>query len=127
MCFSSQKHSTTSKYRCSISTTTVVIRGHESLDERVAGARVVGNDFDGPRAASSCETSTRPAAPRANARVRAGLWPTSGALPVRSVQQAHRFPSFFFLLLPSDAGEPGMGHHRQGDVPIPAVPEAHFV
>src|SRR5947208_3368318 len=35
-----------------LSTTTVVIRGHESLDERVAGALVVGNDFDGPRAAS---------------------------------------------------------------------------
>src|SRR6266567_9218313 len=60
-------------YRDGANTTTVVIRGHESLDERVAGARVGGLDFDGPRAASSCETSTRPAAPRANARVRAGL------------------------------------------------------
>src|SRR6266699_5764317 len=92
------------------------MKGHESLDESVAGARVVGNGFDGPRVASSVETSTRPAAPRANARVRAAQWPTSGALPVPSTRQAHRFAYFFFLLAPSDAGQPGMGHHRQGDM-----------
>src|SRR6266481_8376406 len=79
------------------STTTVVMKAHESLDARVAGARVVGNGFDGPRVASCVERSTRPAAPRANAQVRAAQWPTSGALPVRSTGPAHRFPCFFFL------------------------------
>src|SRR5450755_549750 len=33
-------------------TTTVVMRAHETWDESVAGARVVGNGFDGPRVAS---------------------------------------------------------------------------
>ena len=45
-----------------LSTTTVVMKAHESVDESVAGAHVVGNGFDGPRAASSCETSTKPSA-----------------------------------------------------------------
>src|SRR5713226_7813323 len=100
------------------------MEAHESVDESVCGARVVGNGCDGPRGAFSCETSTRPAVPRANARVRAAQLPTSGALPGRSTLQAHRFPYFFFLLSQLDAGQPGMGHHRQGDMAIPTVPEA---
>ncbi len=47
-------------------TTTVVMKAHES----VAGAHVVGNDYDGPTVASSCETSTSLTAVRANAPVR---------------------------------------------------------
>src|SRR5438876_4798430 len=102
-----------------VSTTTVVMRAHESVDERVAAAPVVGNGCDGPRAAFSCERATKPAAPRANGRVRAVQSLTSGALPARSTRQAHQFPRFFFLLPQLDASQPGMGHHRQGDVAIP--------
>jgi hypothetical protein len=112
---------------CSTSTTTVVMKAHESVDERVVGAHVVGNGCDGPRAASSCETSTKPSAARANARVRVAQSPTNGALPAPSTRQAHPFLHFFSLLLLPDAGEPGMGHHRQRDVPVPTVPETHFV
>src|SRR5260370_38363506 len=101
------------------------MKAHESLDESVAAARVAGNGFDGPRVASSCETSTRSAAPRANPRVKAAQLPVSGALPVRSTRQAHRLRSFFFLLRQLDAGHPGIVHHRQGAEAIPAVPAAH--
>src|SRR5260221_4088029 len=111
----------------STSTTTVVMKALESEDEGVCGARVVGNGCDVPRAASSGERLTRPAAVLANARVRAGQWPTSGALPARSTRQAHRFPCFFFLRVELDAGQPGMSHHGERDVAIPAVPEAHFI
>src|SRR5260221_2699021 len=109
------------------STTTVIMRAHESVDERVVGGRVAGNGFDGPRVASCVGTPTRPGAPRANARVKAAQLPISGALPARSTQQAHRLRNFFFLFPPLDAGQPGMGHHRQGDWAIPAVPEAHLI
>src|SRR2546423_10025727 len=109
------------------STTTVVMKARGSVDESVAEARVVGNDCDEPRAASCVETVTKPVAPRATARVRAAQWPTSDALPAPSTQQAHQLWSFFFLLLSLDAGQPSMGHHRQGDVAVPAVPEAHFI
>src|SRR5437016_14162906 len=98
----------------------------ESVDERVAAARVVGNGCDGPRVASSYETSTRPGAPRANGRVKAAQSLTTDVLPARSTQPAHLLWSFFFLLAQFDAGQPGMSHHRQGDMPIPTVPEAHF-
>src|SRR5450755_2530502 len=114
-------------YNCSTSTTTVVMRAHETWDESVVGAPIAGNGFDEPRTASSCETATRPTAARANARVRAEQSPTSGALPARSTRPAHQFLHFFFLLLPPNAGEPGMGHHRQGDMPVPTVPEAYFI
>ncbi len=103
------------------------MKAHENLDESVVEARVVGNGCDEPRVASSCETSTRPAAARANAPVREAQSPTNGALPAHSTRQAHRFLHFFFLLQPPDTGEPGMGHHRQRDVPVPTVPETHFV
>ena len=103
------------------------MKAHESVDERVVGAHVVGNGFDVPRTASSGETSTKPAAARANARVRVAQSPTSGAPPAPSTRQAHPFRRFFSLLLLPDAGQPGMGHHRQRDVPIPTVPETHFV
>jgi hypothetical protein len=103
------------------------MRARESLDERVVGARVVGNGFDEPTVASSYETSTRPAAARANAPVRGAQSPISGALPAPLAQQAQRFLHFFFLLQPPDTGEPGMGHHRQRDVPVPTVPETYFV
>src|SRR6266581_211570 len=111
----------------STTTTTVVMKAHESVDESVAGAPVVDNGFDGPRAAFSCERSTRPAAPQANGPVKAVQSPISGALPAPSSQQAHRLRSFFSLLPQLDTGQPGMGHHRQGDMAIPAVPEAHFI
>src|SRR2546430_4370785 len=109
------------------STTTVVMRAHERVDESIAGARVVDNGFDGPRAASFCETATKLAAVRANARVRAEQWPTNGALLAPSTRQAHQFLHFFSLLLPPDAGEPGMSHHRERHVPVPTVPEAYFI
>src|SRR5438046_9013799 len=105
-----------------INATPVGMKAHESVDESVAGAHVVGNGFDGPRAASSCETSTKPSAARANARVRAAQSPTSGALPAPSTRQAHPFLHFFFLLLLPDAGEPAMGHQRQSDMPGPTGP-----
>lgn len=41
------------------STTTVVMRMHETWDESVVAAHVVDNGFDGPRSASFCETVTR--------------------------------------------------------------------
>jgi hypothetical protein len=109
------------------STTTVVMKAHESWDESGACAHIVENGFDGPRTASSCETVTRRASARANARGRAGQWPTSDALPAPSTRQAHRFRNFFFLLSHPHAGEPGMGHHRQGDVAVPTVPEAYLI
>ena len=71
------------------------MKGHESVDESVAGAHVVGNGFDGPRAASSCETATRLSAARANARGRAAQSPTRGALPAPPTRQAHPFLHFF--------------------------------
>jgi hypothetical protein len=99
----------------------------KSLGERADGALVVDNGFDEPTVASSCETSTRPAVARANAPVKAAQSPISGALPAPLDRQAHRFLHFFFLLQSPDTGEPGMGHHRQRDVPVPTVPETHFV
>src|SRR5258708_3576288 len=98
-----------------------------SEDEGVCGAHDVDNGFDEPRTASCVGMLTRVTAIQANAQVRATQSPISGALPAPSVQQAHRFPCFFFLLAELDAGQPGMGHHRQGDVAIPAVPEAHLI
>jgi hypothetical protein len=92
------------------------MKAHESLDESIAGAHVVGNGFDGPTVASSCETSTRPAAARANEPVRGAQSPTSGALPAPLARQAHRFLHFFFPLQQPDTGEPGVGQHRQRDV-----------
>jgi hypothetical protein len=71
------------------------MRAREKGDEADDAEHVVGNGFDEPTAAFVGETSTRPAAVRANARVKAGQWPTSGALPVRSTQQARRLRSFF--------------------------------
>src|SRR6266568_5052724 len=112
---------------CSTNTTTVVMKAHETLDECVVAAPVVGNGFDGPRAAFSVETATRPAAPRANGRVKSGQPKSSGVPPAPSTRQAHQLWSFFFLLAELDAGQPGMGHHRERDVAIPAVPEAHFI
>src|SRR5260370_11808141 len=100
---------------------------HETLDERGSGARVVGNGCDVPRPASSFGIRTRPAGPQANGPVTAAQSPTSGAPRARSTRQAHRLRNFFSLLPELDAGQPGMSHHRERDVPIPAVPEAHFV
>src|SRR6266404_6811320 len=77
-------------------TTTVVMKAHESLDERFGCAHVVGNGCDGPRVASCVGTATKPVAPRANVRVTAAQSPTGGALPARSSQQAHQLRSFFF-------------------------------
>lgn len=105
------------------STTTVVMKVHES----VAGVHVAGNGFDGPTVASSSERSTRPAAVRATAPVKEAQSPTSGALPAPLARQAHRFLHFFFPLQQPDTREPGVGHHRQGDVSVPTVPETHFV
>src|SRR6266487_4643213 len=103
------------------------MKAHETWDESVVGAHVAGNGFDEPRTASCGETATRLTAARANAQVRAAQLPTSGVLPVPSTRQAHQFWHFFFLLLLPDAGEPGMGHHRECNVPIPTVPEAYFI
>ena len=80
----------------------VVKWARETLDECV-----VGNGFDEPRTASSCETSTRPAAVRANEPIKAAQSPISGALPALLVRQAHWF-LHFFLLQPPHIGEPGM-------------------
>src|SRR5260370_6401799 len=109
------------------STTTVVMKVHETLDERVSGARVVGNGCDVPRTASSFGISTRPAAPQANGPVTAAQSPTSGAPPAPATPQAHRLRNFFSRLPELDARQPRMSHHRERDVPIPAVAEAHFV
>src|SRR5260370_41453125 len=79
-------------------TTTVVMKVHETLDERVSGARVVGNGCDVPRTASSFGISTRPAAPQANGPVTAAQSPTSGAPRARATRQAHRLRNFFSLL-----------------------------
>ena len=103
------------------------MRAHESVNERVGGGRDAGNDCEVPRAASSVERSTRPATPQANAPVTATQSPTSDALLAPSARQAPRLRSFFSLLPQLDAGQPGMGHHREGDVPIPAVSEAHLI
>src|SRR5438034_10446939 len=85
-------------------TTTVVMKARGSVDESVAEARVVGNDCDEPTAASCVETVTKPVAPRATARVKAGQSLTSDAPRAPSARQAHRLWSFFFLLLSLDAG-----------------------
>src|SRR5258706_1428960 len=81
------------------STTTVVMKGHETLREHGSGAPVGGNDFDVPRAASSFGTATRPAAPQGNGLVRAAQSPTSGAPRAPSTPQTHPLRSFFPLLL----------------------------
>ncbi len=103
------------------------MKAHENLGESAIGVRVAGNGFDEPKAASSVEMSTRLAAAQANGPVRAGRSPTGAALPVPLTQQAHLFPHFFSLLLQANTGEPGMGHHRQGNMSVPTVPEAHFI
>src|SRR5260370_20745848 len=110
-----------------LSTTTVIMKTLGSEDEGVCGAHDVDNGFDEPRTASCVGMLTRVTAIQANAQVRATQSPISGALPAPSVQQAHRFPCFFFLLAELGAGQPGMGHHRERDMAIPAVPEAHFI
>src|SRR5260370_42184864 len=94
-----------------LSTTTVVMEAHESLDERLAGAHVVDNGFDVPTAASFFETATRPAAPQANGLARAAQSPTSGAPRAPSTPQTHPLGRFFPLLLQLDAGQPVMDHH----------------
>src|SRR5258708_16423597 len=101
----------TKEHRPLPSTTTVVMKAHESVDERLAGAHVVDNGFDVPTAASSCGTTTRPAAPQANGLARAAQSPTSGAPLAPSTPQTHPLGRFFPLLLQLDAGQPGMGHH----------------
>src|SRR5260370_28791930 len=103
------------------STTTVVMKVHETLDERVSGARVVGNGCDVPRTASSFGISTRPASPQANGPVTAAQSPTSGAPRARSPRQAHRLQNFFSLLPALDARQPRMSHHPERHVPIPPV------
>jgi hypothetical protein len=72
--------------------------GREKGDETDDAERVVDNGTDSPRAAFSCERSTRPTAVRVNAQVKAGQWPTTGVLPGRSTRQAHRLRSLFFPL-----------------------------
>src|SRR5260370_32483236 len=79
------------------STTTVIMKTLGSEDEGVCGAHDVDNGFDDPRTASCVTRSTRVTAVQAIAQVRATQSPISGALPAPSVQQAHRFPCFFFL------------------------------
>src|SRR5260370_20449975 len=91
------------EFFASISTTTVIMKTLESEDEGVCGAHDVDNGFDEPRTASCVGRSTRVTAVQANAQVRATQSPISGALPAPSVQQAHRFPCFFFLLAELDA------------------------
>src|SRR5260370_14117103 len=103
------------------------MKGDETLDEGVSGARVVGNGCDVPRTASSFGISTRPAAPQANGPVTAAQSPTSGAPRARSTRQAHRLRNFFSLLPELDSVQPRISHHRDRHVPIPAVPGAHFV
>jgi hypothetical protein len=103
------------------------MKAHESVDESVAGAHAVGNGCAEPTAVFSYETATRLIAVQANARVRGAQWPTSGAPPAPSTRQAHQFLRFFFQLLPANAGEPGMSHHRERDVAVPTVPEAYFI
>jgi hypothetical protein len=71
-------------------TTTVVMSACEALDERV-----VGNGLDEPTVASSCETSTMPAAARAIAPIGAVQSPVSAALPAPLARQAHQSLSFF--------------------------------
>src|SRR5260370_21538000 len=95
-----------------------------SEDEGVCGAHDVDNGFDEPRTASCVGRSTRVTAVQANAQVRATQSPISGALPAPSVQQAHRFPCFFFLLAELVAGQPGIGHPRNRHMALPALPEA---
>ena len=49
---------------------------------------------------------------------------TSGTVTLESSS----VPALFSLLLLTDAGQPSMGHHRQGDIAIPdVVPEADFI
>ena len=103
------------------------MKGHETANEAIVGGHVAGHGFDEPRSASCGETATRGAAGRANGPVKAAQWPADGALPAPSTRQAHRLLAFFFVLVQTHAGQPGMSHHRQGDVPRPPVPEAHFV
>ena len=62
-------------------TTTVVMSAREALDE--------------PTVASSCETSTMPAAARAIAPIGAVQSPVSAALPAPLARQAHQSLSFF--------------------------------
>jgi hypothetical protein len=109
------------------STTTVVMKTLESEDEGVCGAHDDDNGCDEPRTASCVGRLTRVTAAQANEPVTARQSPISGAPRAPSSWQAHRLRSFFSLLAELDAGQPGMGHHRERDVPIPAVPEAHFV
>jgi hypothetical protein len=42
------------------------MKAHENVDESFVGEHVVGNGFDGPRAASFFETPTKPATAQAN-------------------------------------------------------------
>jgi hypothetical protein len=79
-------------------TTTVVIKAHESVDERVSGVHDGGNGCGEPRAASSCGRATRPAAPQATEPVTATQSPINGALPAPSAPQTHPLRSFFSLL-----------------------------
>src|SRR5260221_13129469 len=109
------------------STTTVIMKTLGSEGEGICGAHDVDNGCDVPRAASCVGTVTRPAAPRANGPVTATQWKTSGAPRAPSSRQAHRLRSFFSLLPQLETGQPGMSHHGQGNVAIPAVPETHFI
>ncbi len=59
---SSRRFSTIFPQGLTNSMASVVMRGHESMDETVVGEYVVGNGFAVPTTASSCETSTKPTA-----------------------------------------------------------------
>src|SRR5260370_11783933 len=94
---------------------------HETLDERVSGARVVGNGCDLPRTASSFGISTRPAAPRANGPATASQSPTSGAPRAPSTRQGHRLRHFFSLLPKLHAGQPPPSPTRRPPPTPPAL------
>lgn len=89
-------------------TTTVVIKGQEISQESVAEERGVDNGCDAPRKRFLLRNSDQ--ASRSSGTVKPASSPSTG---------------LFFLLL-SDAGKPGMSHHRQGDVHVIWNSALHF-